>query len=254
MPYVELSQQVHTFTFLARTTQRKYIVDLNPSSNTMTEPLRLIQMSPEYIVKDETKFRLKSNGSTPSAAFSLVQDLATFTCKEIQEFIDAFHEHVLDTESDVKIEIEIIHLNFHSALEFLRHLSTAQVACLKAKDMIQIRIMLVDEDMLDDNIRNNQSLKQWSEHCKVKGLNVLYVFHDNAAFNDACFGYLVRISHEEETSKLLTELFSWQADRATDTWDAPDGLEAMSSAMEGGGCVLLGQALLARAPCWWLAV
>ncbi|KAK5710305.1 hypothetical protein LTR17_019011 [Elasticomyces elasticus] len=182
-------------------------------------------MPPEYIVRDETKFRLKINGRTTSAAFALVTGSATFTYKEMQECIETFHAHIFHTESDIKVEIEITHLRFQSALEFLRHLSAAQIACLKAKDMLQITLMLVDDDMLDDNIRNNQSLKDWMEHCKVTKLNVLYGLLDNSALVSAARWRphhskdLVRISHEDETGKLLEKISSWQANKTIVNYD-----------------------------------
>ncbi|KAK5702985.1 hypothetical protein LTR97_003931 [Elasticomyces elasticus] len=187
----------------------------------MTEPSRLIEGSPEHSAKDETKFRLKSNGPTTFAAFSLITASATYSYKEILEIIETFNAHIFDLKSDVKIEIEITHLDFRSALAFLWHLSAAEIACLKAKDMLQVTLILVDDDMLDDNIRNNQSPKDWMEHCKVTKLNVLYSLLDNAASVSAARWRprhskdLVRITHEDEPGKLLEEMFSWQANKAT---------------------------------------
>ncbi|KAK3619194.1 hypothetical protein LTR56_024193 [Elasticomyces elasticus] len=146
----------------------------------MSEPSRLIEMPLEHSVKDETKFRLESNGPTTFATFSLVTHLATFTFKEILECMDTFDAHIFNTESQVKIEIETNHLDFHCALEFLRHLSTAQVSCLKAKDMLQIKLVLTNADMSNGAVQSNQSLKDWSEHCKAAELNVVYAFHDAA--------------------------------------------------------------------------
>ncbi|KAK4889697.1 hypothetical protein LTR27_011498 [Elasticomyces elasticus] len=178
----------------------------------MTEPSRLIERPPEHSVKDETRFRLKSNGPTTFAAFSLITASATFSYKEVLEYIETFHAHIFDLKSD-------------SALAFLRHLSAAQIACLKAKDMLQVTLMLVDDDMLDDNIRNNQSLKDWMEHCKVTKINVLYGLLDNAPLVSAARWRphhskdLVRISQEDETGKLLEEISSWQTNKATVNYD-----------------------------------
>ncbi|KAK3618810.1 hypothetical protein LTR56_024402 [Elasticomyces elasticus] len=184
----------------------------------MTKPSRLIELPPKHVAKDETKFRLMSNGPTGSAAFSLATSSATLTHKQIQDCSDTFDAQIFDTESDVKLEIEVTNLKFRSALELLQRLSAAQVACLKAKDMLRIKLMLVDDDMLDDNIRNNQSLKEWSEHCKGAELNVLYAFHhgalvDVANSSDNGCGHLVRISHEDGTDTLITEILSWQTHR-----------------------------------------
>ncbi|KAK5730387.1 hypothetical protein LTR15_000324 [Elasticomyces elasticus] len=200
-------------------------VDLSPGTS---EPSRLIEGPPKQSVKDETKFRLKSNGPTTFAAFSLITASATCSYKEVLEIIEAFNAHIFDLKSDVKIEIETTHLNFQSALAFLRHLSAAQIACLKAKDMLRVTLMLVDDDMLDDNIRNNQSLNNWEEHCKVTKFDVLYGLLDNAASVSAARWRphhskdLVQISHEDEPGKLLEEMFSWQANKATVNYDYDD--------------------------------
>ncbi|KAK4962649.1 hypothetical protein LTR10_000276 [Elasticomyces elasticus] len=147
-----------------------------------------------FIVMGEGKVRGKGATTTDVCPFAVCSPLI-LSCTQIHdEYCENLLGNIFGTESNTKIEIVVSALNFTPALDFMRKLQPAQLAHIKARNLLEVLLVSWPNGTI--------GIDEWSGYCKDEAVTVLYTIdEDLSSAGKERSGHcepLLRVHHSEE--------------------------------------------------------
>ncbi|KAK4889696.1 hypothetical protein LTR27_011497 [Elasticomyces elasticus] len=186
-----------------------------------------------FNVMSEGKVRAKGAATTDVCPFAVCSPLI-LSCTQIpDEYCEDFLANIFGTESSIKIEVVVTALDFTPALNFLRNLQPAQLAHIKARNVLDVLLVY-------PSLHYSSTINEWSEYCKQEAVTVLYTIDEKpSSASDERDGHrsepLLRIHHSEESrlrSALMSAWMAWHfgklRERISESLRVPTSREAFS--------------------------
>ncbi|KAK5702984.1 hypothetical protein LTR97_003930 [Elasticomyces elasticus] len=162
-----------------------------------------------FLVMGEGRVRVKKATAAAACPFAISSPLI-LSCTQIHdEYCEDFLANIFGTESNIKIEVIVTALDFTPALNFLRNLQPAQLAHIKAQNVLDVLLVY-------PSLHYSSTMNEWSGYCKQEAVTVLYTIDDKrSSASDERNGHrsepLLRIHHSEGPILRDALMSAWMA-------------------------------------------